>query len=123
MLRTLFVFCAGFGIGAILCGIQYALIRARRFRRNRFIGLALSSTRASDAAWERGHTAAVQWFAYAGTLAAAASFVAGSGLTFARNSDTLIVYVIVAGALGFTAGGMIKFGAEPTARRAAETEP
>ena len=121
MTRQLFLICAGSGLSAILCAIQYLLIRRGRFHRNPFIGLTSSATRKSDEAWVRGHRAAAPWLARSGALCAVGSVVAGCGLAFARDGAWATVFAIGGGVPLLLAIVLVTFVAKPAADRAAES--
>jgi hypothetical protein len=120
VLRFLFVICAGFGLGAILCAIQYTLIRRGRFRRNPFLGVATSVTRESDDIWRRAHEAAAPWIMRAGMLAALASVIAGVGLAVGAEASAAYGIPIASGLVGAGAAAAFMIGADGAARREAK---
>lgn len=117
-MRLLFVLCAGFGLGALGCALQYVLIRRGRFRRNPFLGISNDVTRQSEVSWQRAHTAAAPWIARAGTAAAVASIIAASGF-LAGSDGAAIPFELASGVVGAGAAGLFLVGAEGAARRAA----
>ncbi|WP_169583467.1 MULTISPECIES: hypothetical protein [Microbacterium] len=80
MSRDLVVLFLGFTLGALLCLVQYVLIRLRRWPRNPYIGIALRITRDSDDAWWQVHHAAAPWIGWAGLSAAFGALLAACGL-------------------------------------------
>lgn len=119
-MRLLFILCAGFGLGAIVCAIQYVLIRLGRFRRNPFLGVATSVTRESDEIWTRAHEAAAPWIGRAGILAALASVIAGVGLVVGGGVEATDGFSIASGIVGAGAAATFMIGAEGAARREVE---
>ncbi|MFE6967535.1 hypothetical protein ACFVAJ_20830 [Agromyces sp. NPDC057679] len=118
MSRMLLVLSLGFGLGAILCAIQYVLIRAERFPRNPFIGLP-GYSRKSDEVWVRAHEAARPWIGRAGVFAAIASVIAGVGLAVGSGMETTWDGLSVSSAAsGAVAAGLYLFGANGAADEA-----
>jgi hypothetical protein len=112
----LFILCAGFGLAAVVCAVQYVLVRRGRFPRNRFLGIATSVTRESNEIWARAHEAAAPWIGRAGVLAALASAIAGAG--FLVDGGTANAFIVVSGVVGAGAVLAFKVGAEGAAHRA-----
>lgn len=117
MSRTLLVLCLGFGLGALVCAIQYVLIRARRFPRNPFIGLP-GYARESDEVWARAHQAALPWIGRAGVLAAFTAAIGGIGLAVGAGIETWDPLSVACGISGAVAAGLYLFGANGAADEA-----
>jgi len=108
--RLLLVLCGGFALGAIVCAIQYFLIRAGRFRRNPYLGLP-GYSRESDKVWARAHEAAAPWIGRAGVVAAVAATFAGLGLAIGAGLEGWDPLTVVSAAIGAVAAGLYVFGA------------
>jgi hypothetical protein len=116
--RFLFVLCAGFGLGAIVCLLQYVLISQDRFRRNPFLGIATPETRESEETWRRAHVAAAPWIGRAGVAAAASSALAFAGGAIG-GGVAAIPFAIASGTAGVGVAGFFMLRASGAARRAA----
>lgn len=71
--------CVAFAIVAVICWTIVILIRAGRFKRNRWLGIDSDRVRASEQTWTRAHRAAQPWIVLAGvtaTIAFALGFAA-----------------------------------------------
>ena len=101
MTRQLVVHCLGFSLGAVLCILQWVLIRVRRFPRNPYIGIALRVTRDSEDVWWRVHQAAAPWIGWAGLAAAFGALLAGCGLYVASDAGSADALVFVSGFFGY----------------------
>lgn len=116
-MREFLVICLGFGLGSIVCAIQYFMIKAGRFRRNPYIGLPGYATR-SDKAWNRAHDAAAPWIGRAAILAAVATAIALIGMLLGADSDAATVLFFVSIAFGVVAAGIYLLGASGAAHEA-----
>jgi hypothetical protein len=110
MSDQLIVFCVGFALGAVLCLIQYVLIRLRRWRRNPYIGIALRVTRESDDAWWGVHQAAAPWIGWAGLSAAFGAVLAGCGLYVGADAETADAFSVASAVLGYAGAGIYWLG-------------
>lgn len=119
MSQVLLIICGGFGFGAITCAIQCTLIRAGKFHRNPFLGVATSVTKVSEKVWDRAHAAALPWIGRAGILAGVAAVVAGVGLLVDGAVVAKDAFLFASGALGIAAICVFSIKAEGAARRAA----
>lgn len=117
MSRLLLVLCGGFALGAIVCGIQFFLIRAGRFRRNPYLGLPGYSSE-SDKVWTRAHEAAAPWIGRAGVVAAVSAGVAAIGLAVGAGLEGWDVVTVASALTGAIAAGLYVFGANDAAHRA-----
>ena len=123
MSRLLLVLCLGFGLSALLCGIQYVLIRAGRLPRNPYFGFPGFSSHPHDD-WARGraHEAAKPWIGRAGILAALAATIAGVGLAVGAGNDPWDLYGVATVVSGVIAVGVYGHGMNVAARGLAEEE-
>lgn len=106
----LIVHAGGFGLGAILCLIQYVLIRLGLFARNPYIGIALRATRDADDVWWRVHNAAAPWIGWAGLSASVGAVVAGCGLYVGGAAADLDAFSIASALFGYTGAGIYWIG-------------
>lgn len=119
----LLVLCFGFGLGALLCAMQYVLIRAGRFPRNPYFGLpGFSSSSHDDWARAQAQEAAKPWIGRAGILAALAASIAGIGSAVGAGKDPWDLYGVAAVVSGVIAVGVYGHGMNVAARRLAEEE-
>lgn len=117
MSRLLLILCGGFALGSIVCGIQFYLIRAGRFRRNPYLGLPGYSSE-SDKVWTRAHEAAALWIGRSGVVAAGSAAVAGIGLATGAGLDGWDVITVASASIGAIAVGLYVFGANDAAHQA-----
>ncbi|WP_400997778.1 hypothetical protein [Agromyces sp. GXQ0307] len=117
MSRMLLVLCLGFGLGALVCAIQYVLIHAGRFPRNPYIGLP-GYARESDEVWARAHQAALPWIGRAGVLAAITAAIGGIGLAVGAGVEGWDPLSVACGISGAVAAGLYLFGANGAADEA-----
>lgn len=119
----LLVLCLGFALGALLCAIQYVLIRAGRFPRNPYFGFpGFSSRHEDDWARVQAHEAAKPWIGRAGILAALAATIAGVGLAVGAGKDPWDLYGVATVVSGVMAVGVYGHGMNVAARGLAEEE-
>ncbi len=117
MSRMLLVLCLGFALGALVCAIQYVLIRAGRFPRNPYIGLP-GYARESDEVWARAHKAALPWIGRAGLLAAVTATIGAFGLAVGAGIEAWDPLNVACGIGGAVAAGLYLFGANGAADEA-----
>lgn len=117
MSRLLLILCGGFALGAIVCGIQFFLIRAGRFRRNPYLGLPGYSSE-TEKVWKRAHEAAAPWIGRAGVVAAVSAAVAGIGLATGAGLEGWDLVTVASASFGAIAAGLYVFGANDAAHQA-----
>lgn len=117
MSRLLLILGGGLALGAIVCGIQFFLIRAGRFRRNPYLGLPGYSSE-TDKVWTRAHEAAAPWIGRAGVVAAVSAAVAGIGLATGAGLEGWDVVTVASASIGAIAAGLYVFGANYAAHQA-----
>jgi hypothetical protein len=115
--RLLLILCGGFALGAMVCGIQFFLIRAGRFRRNPYLGLPGYSSE-TEKVWKRAHEAAAPWIGRAGVVAAVSAAVAGIGLATGAGLEGWDLVTVASASFGAIAVGLYVFGANDAAHQA-----